>query len=61
MAKSAKTVPQAYPRIDDDRRKDYGCLDDSTLVAHPSFVQVAPKAKRLVQSESRLYRSIMSY
>ncbi|MCI0525337.1 MAG: hypothetical protein L0Y75_08760 [Acidobacteria bacterium] len=28
MAKSTKTVPQAYPRINDDSRKDYGCLDE---------------------------------
>ncbi len=35
MAKTTKTVPQAYPRITQDSRKDYGCLDDSALVPHP--------------------------
>ncbi len=48
MAKSAKTVPQAYPRIDDDNRKDYGCLDDSTLVSHPGKLPME-KLKGLIR------------
>lgn len=52
MAKSAKTVPQAYPRIDDDSRKDYGCLDDSTLVAHSGKLPVG-KLKSLIRDAIR--------
>ena len=40
MAKTTKTVPQAYPRIAQDSRKDYGCLDDSTLVPHPQKLPI---------------------
>jgi len=52
MAKSAKTVPQPYPRIDDDSRKEYGCLDDSTLVAHPGKLP-AEKLKGLIRDAIR--------
>jgi len=34
MAKSLKTVPQPYPRIQDENSPQYGCLDDTTLVPH---------------------------
>ncbi len=64
MAKSTKTVPQAYPRIDDDSRKDYGCLDDSTLVAHPGKLPVE-KLKGLIReaisnANSKSSREILS-
>lgn len=52
MAKSAKTVPQLYPRIDDDSRKEYGCLDDSTLVAHPGKLP-SKKLKGLIRDAIR--------
>ena len=64
MAKSTKTVPQAYPRIDDDSRKDYGCLDDTTLVAHPGKLPVV-KIKGLIRdailnANSKSSREILS-
>ncbi|MBI5667474.1 MAG: hypothetical protein HZC41_05655 [Chloroflexi bacterium] len=34
MAKTPRTVPQNYPRIQDENSLYYGCLDDSTLVPH---------------------------
>lgn len=52
MAKSAKTVPQAYPRIDDDSRKDYGCLDESVLVPHPGKLPVE-KLRGLIRNAIR--------
>lgn len=64
MAKSTKTVPQAYPRIDDDSRKDYGCLDESTLVLHPAKLPVE-KLKGLIRdaisnANSKSSREILS-
>jgi hypothetical protein len=34
MAKSTRTIPQNYPRIEDESSQYYGCLDDSKLVQH---------------------------
>lgn len=34
MAKSTKTIPQNYPRIEDASSPYYGCLDDSQVVPH---------------------------
>jgi hypothetical protein len=34
MAKPAQTVPQNYPRIQDEDSPYYGCLDDSALTPH---------------------------
>ncbi len=34
MAKTPRTIPQAYPRIQDETSPYYGCLDDSLLTAH---------------------------
>lgn len=34
MAKTPRTVPQNYPRIQDENSPYYGCLDDSTIVSH---------------------------
>lgn len=64
MPKSTKTVPQAYPRIDDDSRKDYGCLDESALVPHPGKLPVG-KLKSLIgdairNANSKSSREILS-
>jgi len=34
MAKTSQTIPQDYPRIQDENSLYYGCLDDSQLVEH---------------------------
>jgi hypothetical protein len=52
MARSTKTVPQAYPRIDDDSRKDYGCLDESALAPHPGKLAIG-KLKSLIRDAIR--------
>lgn len=47
MAKNTKTIPQDYPRIQDEHSQFYGCLDDSTLVQHLIKIPV-DKFKELV-------------
>lgn len=49
MAKSPKTIPQNYPRIEDQSSKYYGCLDDSQLVPHGQKIPVGV-LKSLIQS-----------
>ncbi|MDX6272058.1 MAG: hypothetical protein QOD28_3281 [Acidobacteriota bacterium] len=49
MAKSPKTIPQNYPRIQDEASPYYGCLDDSSLVLHKSKISVETM-KALIQA-----------
>ncbi|MCA1591757.1 MAG: hypothetical protein LC754_03705 [Acidobacteria bacterium] len=49
MAKSNKTIPQNYPRIQDENSPYYGCLDDEALVPHK--IEIADdKMKSLIQA-----------
>ena len=47
--KNAKTIPQDYPRIQDEDSPYYGCLDDSKLKPHPKRISEAI-VKALVKS-----------
>jgi hypothetical protein len=50
------TIPQSYPRIEDENRPDYGCLDDSTLIPHKkkiSIKELKPLILSAIQSASR--------
>ena len=38
MPRTSKTVPQDYPRIQDQNNPQYGCLDDSALVEHKTRI-----------------------
>jgi len=49
MAKSTKTIPQNYPRIQDESSPHYGCLDESLLVPHEIKISVET-IKSLIQS-----------
>jgi hypothetical protein len=49
MAKSTKTIPQNYPRIQDEASLYYGCLDDSSLVPHKNKISVET-IKSLIKS-----------
>lgn len=40
MATSMKTIPQDYPRIQDENSPYHGCLDDITLVPHERKIPV---------------------
>ncbi len=49
MAKTSKTIPQNYPRVQDETRPEYGCLDDATLTPHKTKIPVE-QMKSLIQS-----------
>lgn len=49
MAKTTKTIPQNYPRVRDETRPEYGCLDDATLTPHKTKIPVE-QMKSLIQS-----------
>lgn len=53
MAKSPRTIPQNYPRIQDENSPYYGCLDDSRLVTHNGKIPAE-------QLKSLIRRAIMS-
>lgn len=40
---STPTIPQAYPRIQDETDKNYGCLDVSHLKPHPDPKHITPE------------------
>lgn len=49
-------IPQNYPRIEDETRADYGCLDDSTLVPHKkkiSIKELKPLILSAIQNANR--------
>lgn len=64
MAKTSGTIPQPYPRIQDERRADYGCLDDSLLVPHqkkmPSEVVRGLILDAIRNANSKSSREILS-
>ncbi|HZG54608.1 MAG TPA: hypothetical protein VEZ40_21070 [Pyrinomonadaceae bacterium] len=49
MAKSTKTIPQNYPRVQDETSPYYGCLDDSLLAPHKLKISVET-IKSLIRS-----------
>jgi site-specific DNA-methyltransferase (adenine-specific) len=40
MPRLTGTIPQNYPRIEDEDSPYYGCLDDSTLVPHTTKISI---------------------
>ncbi len=46
---ATKTGIQGYPRIQDESRSDYGCLDDSKLKQHTNKISTA-KLKQMIRS-----------
>lgn len=56
MAKPPRTVPQNYPRIQDENSPYYGCLDDSALAPHQGKVpaeQLKSLIRRAIVSANR--------
>lgn len=51
MAKqtNSATIPQDYPRIQDDKSHDFGCLDVSQLVEHERSVEL-DELKELIRN-----------